>query len=138
MNDKEKFLKGLDFLVMAIPHTAGNEGIVGESELKMLHSGAFLLNPARGPLIQESALLKALREGWIGGAALDTHYYYPMPPEHPLWHMPNVIMTPHISGSSASPRFLERVWDIFLQNTTRLQEGKPLLNGLSPSDLKGD
>lgn len=138
MAEKEEFLKSIDFLVMAIPHTASNEGIVGEPELKMLHPGAFLLNPARGLLIQETALLKALREGWIAGAALDTHYYYPMPPEHPLWYMPNVIMTPHVSGSSASPRFLERVWDIFIQNILRFQQRQPLLNELSSSDLKGE
>ena len=137
MTEKEKFLKSIDFLVMAIPQTSGNEGIVGEEELKMLRPGAFLLNPARGPLVQETALLKALREGWIAGAALDTHYYYPMPTGHPLWHMPNVIITPHISGSSSSPLFLERVWNIFLQNIIRLQEGRPLLNELTPFLLQG-
>ena len=135
MNEKEEFLRNLNFLIMAIPLTADNEGIVGEPELKMLQPGAFLLNPARGALIQEKALLTALREGWIAGAALDTHYYYPMPPEHPLWHMPNVMMTPHISGSSSSPRFLERVWDIFVQNIVRIQAGQPLYNELNPSVL---
>ena len=85
-----------------------------------------MLNPARGPLIQEQALLRALREGWIAGAALDTHYHYPMPPDHPLWRMPNVIMTPHISGSSGSPLFLQRVWDIFVQNVARLLQDNPL------------
>ena len=136
MNDKEEFLRNLNFLILAIPLTAANEGIVGESELKMLQPGTFLLNPARGPLIQEKALLKALCEGWIAGAALDTHYYYPMPPEHPLWNMPNVIMTPHISGSSSSPRFLERVWDIFVQNILRIRAGQPLYNELKPSVLQ--
>lgn len=136
MNEKEEFLKSLDFLIMAIPHTGSTEGIIGEVELKMLNPKAYLLNPARGPLIQEEALLKALREGWIAGAALDTHYYYPMPPEHPLWHMPNVIITPHISGSSSSPRFLERCWDIFVQNIKRMQNRQPLLNELTPSSLK--
>ena len=136
MNEKEEFLRGLNFLIMAIPLTENNEGIVGESELKMFQPGAFLLNPARGLLIQEKALLKALQEGWIAGAALDTHYHYPMPPEHPLWYMPNVIMTPHISGSSSSPKFLERVWDIFVQNILRIQAGQSLYNELKPSDLQ--
>jgi phosphoglycerate dehydrogenase-like enzyme len=138
MNEKEAFLNGLDFLIMAIPQTGNTEGIVGEAELKMLKPNALLLNPARGPLIQEEALLKALNEGWIAGAAIDTHYYYPMPADHPLWRFPNVIMTPHISGSSASPHFLERVWEIFVNNVERLQKGEPLLNELTPSDLKGD
>jgi phosphoglycerate dehydrogenase-like enzyme len=137
MEEKETFLKGLDFLIIAIPQTVTTEGIVGEAELKMLRPEAFLLNPARGVIIQEQALLRALREGWISGAALDTHYYYPMPPDHPLWNMQNVVMTPHISGSSASPKFLERVWDIFIQNVERLQQGQLLLNELTPEQLNG-
>ena len=81
--------------------------------------------------------MRALREGWIAGAALDTHYHYPMPVDHPLWHMPNVIMTPHISGSSGSPFFLERVWDILVQNVERFCTGMPLLNELAREELKG-
>jgi len=135
---KHEFLEALDFLVMAIPHTRSTEGIVGEEELKMLKPTAFLLNPARGPLVQEQALLRALNEGWIAGAALDTHYQYPLPPEHPLWHMKHVILTPHISGSSSSTHFLERTWDIFLQNMNRFNNGQPLLNELSASALRGD
>ncbi|MEO5997623.1 MAG: D-2-hydroxyacid dehydrogenase [Chitinophagaceae bacterium] len=138
MNEKEAFLKSVDFLIMAIPQTANTEGIVGEHELKLLRPGSFLLNPARGPLIKEEALIRALKEGWIAGAALDTHYHYPMPPQHPLWHMPNVIFTPHISGSTSSPHYLERVYTIFLENLKRFQLGKPLLNQLSPSQLKGN
>jgi phosphoglycerate dehydrogenase-like enzyme len=130
-----EFLGGLDFLILAMPLTKANEGIVGEPELRSLRPTAYVLNPARGPLIREEALLRALREGWIAGAALDTHYHYPMPPEHPLWKMPNVIMTPHISGSSGSPFFLQRVWDIFVQNVERLQRGQPLLNELAPGEL---
>jgi len=132
-----EFLGGLDFLILAMPLTKLNEGIVGESELRALRPTAYVLNPARGPLIQEQALLRALRDRWIAGAALDTHYCYPVPPEHPLWSMPNVIMTPHISGSSGSPLFLARVWDIFVQNVARFQQGQPLLNELSASELGG-
>jgi phosphoglycerate dehydrogenase-like enzyme len=138
MNEKEEFLNGVDFLIMAIPQTGTTQGIIGEAELKMLKPTTFLLNPARGPLIQEQALLRALNENWISGAALDTHYYYPMPADHPLWRMTNVILTPHISGSSASPHFLERVWDIFYQNVKRLKGGEPLLNRLTASALKGN
>ena len=130
-----EFLGGLDFLILAMPLTKANEGIVGEPELRALRPTAYVLNPARGPLIREEALLRALREGWIAGAALDTHYRYPMPADHPLWRMPNVIMTPHISGSSGSPFFLQRVWDIFVQNVERLQRGQPLLNELAPGEL---
>src|SRR5690606_38270979 len=83
LEEKERFLSGLDFLVMAIPQLKETIGIIGEDELKMLPEHAFILNPARGPLIDEQSLLKALEEGWIAGAALDTHYQYPMPADHP-------------------------------------------------------
>jgi phosphoglycerate dehydrogenase-like enzyme len=136
--EKDEFLRGLDFLILAMPETDLTRGIVGEHELRTLSKHAFVLNPARGPLIQEAALLQALREGWIAGAALDTHYYYPMPKEHPLWSMPNVIMTPHISGSGESPFYLERLWDILLQNVQRLQTGRPMLNELTAAQLRGE
>ena len=133
-----EFLSGLDFLVLAMPPTKTNEGIVGEKELRALPRTAFLLNPARGPLVQEQALLTALREGWIAGAALDAHYAYPLPSDHPLWQFPNVVLTPHISGSAQSPRFLDRIWDIFVQNVERWLSGQPLLNELSISQLRGE
>lgn len=138
MQHKEDFLSGLDFLIMAIPLNKQTEGLVGEAELKLLGKDAFLLNPARGPLIQEKALLDALKNNWIAGAAIDTHYHYPMPPDHPLWKFKNVIMTPHISGSSANPKFLERTWDIFIQNVNNFINKKPLKNELSSAQLKGD
>jgi phosphoglycerate dehydrogenase-like enzyme len=135
---EREFLSGLDFLVLSMPLTKNNEGIVGEKELRALPPTAFLLNPARGPLVQEQALLRALREGWIAGAALDTHYAYPLPSDHPLWRFPNVILTPHISGSAQSPKFLDRIWDIFVENVERWLAGKPLLNELSPRQLRGE
>jgi phosphoglycerate dehydrogenase-like enzyme len=130
-----EFLADLDFLVLAMPLTPATEGIVGERELRALPSAACLLNPARGPLVREEALLRALREGWIAAAALDTHYQYPLPPDHPLWDMPNVILTPHISGSSLSPSFRERVWDIFARNVERHLAGLPLLNEVAAAQL---
>ena len=132
-----QFLSGLDFLILAMPLTPTTEGIVGERELRALPRSAFVLNPSRGPLIQENALLQALTEGWIAGATIDTHYQYPLPPEHPLWRFPNVILTPHISGSAQSPYFLDRTWEIFVENIHRLLTGGPLLNELSPAQLSG-
>ncbi len=133
-----EFLAGLDFLVLAMPQTPQSKGRIGEKELRALRPTAFVLNPARGPLIQEEALLRALREGWIAGAALDTHYYYPMPPDHPLWRFPNVIMTPHIAGAEHAPYFLDRIWDVFVQNVERYLAGQPLLNELTPAELNGE
>lgn len=137
LQDKEEFLEGLDFLVLAIPQTSANTGLIGAAELRRLKKTAFLLNPARGPLIEEHALIEAMRNRSFAGAALDTHFYYPMPGGHPFWQMSNVIMTPHISGSSLAPHFLERIWDIFVQNVRRLSRGEPLLNELSANALSG-
>ena len=134
---EREFLGGLDFLILALPLTPATEGLVGEAQLRALPPHAFVLNPARGPIIRQAALLRALEEKWIAGAALDTHYHYPMPPDHPLWRFPNVIFTPHISGSSLSPHFAERLWDIFVQNAGRYLRGERLLNTLTPAQLGG-
>jgi phosphoglycerate dehydrogenase-like enzyme len=135
--EEAAFLGDLDFLVLAMPLTKQSEGLIGERELQALPRRAFLLNPARGPIVKEAALLRALREGWIAGAALDTHYHYPMPPDHPLWKFPNVIFSPHISGSSLSPHFRRRLWEIFAANLERLDAGRPLLNVVTPAQLAG-
>lgn len=132
-----QFLSDLDFLILAVPLTKHTEGLIGARELKALRPTAYVLNPARGPLIQERALLEALEKGWIAGAAVDTHNQYPMPAGHPLWQFPNVIFTPHISGSSSSPHFLERIWEIFLENLQRYRERRPLLNELTAAQLNG-
>jgi len=135
--DTQQFLSELDFLILAMPLTPQTEGLIGEKELQALPRSAYVLNPARGAIIQEQALLRALREGWIAGAALDTHYYYPLPPEHPLWSFPNVILTPHISGTSLPPIFRTRIWDLFLQNVRRFQQDEALLNQLTDHELRG-
>ena len=137
LDRKDAFLSGLDFLIIALPLNDSTRGLVTAEDLKKLPTTALLLNPARGPIIQEAALLQALSEGWIAGAALDTHYHYPMPPDHPLWAMPNVIMTPHISGSTKSTRFPERVWDLFVQNVERMLRGDAPLNELAVDALGG-
>jgi phosphoglycerate dehydrogenase-like enzyme len=136
LDEKETFLGGLDFLILAVPLTAQTEGMLGESELRMLPIGSFLLNPARGPLVKEQALLAVLRDGHLGGAALDTHYQYPLPPEHPLWLFPHVILTPHISGTTFSPHFQKDMMNIFCENARRFVTGQPLLNIIPPSDLQ--
>jgi phosphoglycerate dehydrogenase-like enzyme len=130
------FLASLDFLILALPHTQQSNGMVGVEELRSLPKTAFLLNPARGPIIQEQALLTALREGWIAGAALDTHFAYPLPPDHPLWQFPNVILTPHISGSDRTPQFPQRMGDLFVQNVERFLAGQPLLNVVTAAEWR--
>ncbi|MBS1983644.1 MAG: hypothetical protein JST16_05675, partial [Bdellovibrionales bacterium] len=132
---EKEFLSGLDFLILAMPLTPTTQGQIGEEELQALPRTAYVLNPSRGPLIKEEALLRALRENWIAGAALDTHYKYPLPADHPLWRFPNVILTPHISGSTLSQHFTHRIWDIFGENVRRLSHSRPLMNELSKAQL---
>lgn len=130
------FLSGLDFLVLALPCTQTTTSLVGADELRTLPRSAFVLNPARGPIIQEQALVTALREGWIAGAALDTHYAYPLPPEHPLWGFANVILTPHISGADHSRLFPGRMGELCVQNVQRYLGGLPLLNEISAAEWR--
>jgi phosphoglycerate dehydrogenase-like enzyme len=134
---KAEFFAGLDYLILATPITPATTGIIGEAELRMLPPHAVLINPARAGLVNEDALVKCLTEGWIRGATFDVHYAYPLPPEHRVWSLPNLILTPHISGSSLNPHFQERTFDIFIQNVRRLQAGEPLLNELTAAQIRG-
>jgi phosphoglycerate dehydrogenase-like enzyme len=133
---EREFLSGLDFLVLALPHTRQTDGLIGEGELRNLRRTAFLLNPARGPIVREEALLKALAEGWIAGAALDTHHIEPLPADNPLWKFPNVIVTPHVSGSDRAVQFPARMGELFVENVCRYLAGPPLLNRLGAVELR--
>lgn len=133
----EAFLGGLDFLVVAVPLTESTRGMIGENELRMLPAHAVLINPARAPIVQLEALTAALEQRWFRGASFDVHYAYPLPPDHPVWKLPNLILTPHIAGSSESPCFMQRFYDILGQNLHRFVESKPLLNELTAEQLSG-
>jgi phosphoglycerate dehydrogenase-like enzyme len=134
--EESEFLSGLDFLILALPHTQASQGMIGEEQLRALPRRAFLLNPARGPIIQEQSLLRALRENWIAGAALDTHFAYPLPADHPLWRFPNVILTPHVSGADRSESFPARIGALFVQNVERFLAGRPLLNEVTAREWR--
>ena len=133
----EEFLGSLDYFLVTMPLTDSTRGLIGEKELRMLKPSAVLINPARALIIEEQAFIRCLKENWIRGASLDVHYAYPLPPEHLLWDMPNLVMTPHISGSSLSPHFLKRLYDIMAQNCERYVRSEPLLNELTTSQLLG-
>jgi phosphoglycerate dehydrogenase-like enzyme len=133
---EREFLSKLDFLVLALPHTRHSTSLVGIAELQALPRTAFVLNPARGLIIDEAALQAALQEGWIAGAALDTHFAYPLPPEHALWRLPNVILTPHIAGAEKGRHFSERLVDLFGENLSRYRAGAALLNELTPEEWR--
>ncbi|WP_392535103.1 D-2-hydroxyacid dehydrogenase [Nostoc sp. C117] len=115
-----------DYVVIATPLTKETKQFIDESVLRSLPRHAYLINIARGDVIDESALIKALTEGWIAGAALDTVSTEPLPSESPLWSLPNIFITPHTSGHS--PKSKQRSIALFIDNLQRYQAGKPLRN----------
>ncbi|MCW3818894.1 D-2-hydroxyacid dehydrogenase [Micromonospora sp. DR5-3] len=129
------FLQHLDFLVIAASLNHDTVGRFGTKELGWLPNSAVVLNPARAHIIDEAALLEALRDGTIAGAALDSHYREPMPQGDPFWSVPNAVVTPHISGSTGSTFFLPRLWELFTRNLDRFLSGDSLLNEVPPQEL---
>ncbi len=121
-----ELLEGLDVLVVTAPETAETRGIVNAEALARLPRGALLVNVSRGSLVVEDALVAALRSGQLGGAGLDVFATEPLPAESPLWHLPNVLVTPHVSGVSQG--FWERQVALVAENLDRLLAGRPLLN----------
>jgi phosphoglycerate dehydrogenase-like enzyme len=100
--------------------------MVNEAALRSMRQSAYPINIARGAVVDEAALLTALRSGWIAGAGLDTSYTEPLPPDSPFWSLPNVFVTPHCSASS--PQVQQRSVALFLDNLGRYQAGMPLRN----------
>jgi phosphoglycerate dehydrogenase-like enzyme len=96
--DLEEAVRDLDFLVLLTPYTRETHGIVGAKVLAAMKPSAFLVNLARGGIVDEDALVRALREKRLAGAALDVFATEPLPADHPLWSMDNVIVTPHLGG----------------------------------------
>lgn len=115
-----------DYLVLALPLTDATHRLFDAARLARMKSGAFFVNIARGELVDEQALVEALASGHLAGAALDVFETEPLPPESPLWTMPNVLVTPHSSGRSASSD--DRATEIFLDNLARYTHGQPLRN----------
>jgi phosphoglycerate dehydrogenase-like enzyme len=120
-----------DFVVLAAPLTPETENMISADTLEAMKPGAWLINVARGRLVDERALLRALRDGHLGGAILDTFRDEPLHANSPFYDLPNVIVTPHTSWSSA--RVLDRSVDLFADNLRRFAKGEPLLNVVDPS-----
>lgn len=120
-----------DYVVLSVPLTPETEHMIGEAELRSMKSNAYLVNIARGRVIDEQALIRALREGWIAGAGLDVAEVEPLPANSPLYTMPNVILTPHIAGVSV--HYESRLAHLFAENLRRYRAGEPLLNRFDPA-----
>jgi phosphoglycerate dehydrogenase-like enzyme len=126
-------LRRAEYLVLITPHTDETEQMIGAAELALLPRGAVLINIGRGALVDEPSLIAALESGQLGGAALDVFETEPLPPESPLWDMPNVLVSPH-SGST-SDHENERLTDLFCENLRRFLAGEQLLNVLNLETL---
>ena len=120
-----------DFIVLAAPLTPETEEMINARTLEMVKPGAWLINVARGRLIDERALLRALRDGPLGGAVLDTFRDEPLPPMSSFYDLPNVIVTPHTAWSSG--RVLDRSVELFCDNLRRFAKGETLLNVVDPA-----
>ncbi len=121
-----EMLAGSDYVVIAVPHTRETDGLIGAEELAAMKPGAVLINVSRGRVVDEDALIEALRARRIRGAGLDVFRDEPLPATSPLWELDNVCLTPHVAG--VSPRFWERETPLILENVRRYLSGEPLLN----------
>lgn len=126
MDGWRALLPEADAVVIAAPLTEETRGMLDAAALEAMKPSAYLINIARGAIIDEPALIAAINAGRIAGAALDTFEEEPLPPESPLWRLPNVTITPHTT--SGSPRMHERQIALFLENLRRFRGGEPMLN----------
>ena len=125
-DQRQAMLAECDYVVIAAPLTPETRGLLGAAEFQAMKREAVIINVARGGVIDEAALIDALRTGVIGGAALDVFEQEPLPADSPLWQLPNVIISPHVSGFT--PHYDERALALFAENLRRYVAGEPLLN----------
>lgn len=117
-------LSRAEILVLLLPETAATENTLNADTLALLPKGARILNPGRGPLIDDEALLQALNTGQVGHATLDVFRTEPLPPDHPYWSHPNVTVTPHIASETRP----ETAAQVICENIQRSESGRPLLH----------
>lgn len=128
-----EMLSEADFVVLIAPHTADTEGMIGEAELAAMKPGSVLINIARGTLVDEDAMARALESGHLAGAALDVFRKEPPPSESPLWDLPNVIVSPHSASTVRQEN--GRITALFCENLRRYLAGEPMVNVFEPERL---
>ena len=121
----EEVFRQANYIVLAAPVTAGTKAIANAERLALMKPDACLINVGRGPLLDEPALAAALRDGKIGGAALDVFPKEPLPADSPLWDVPNLLITPHTAA--LTDKLWERHYALFSENLRRYLNGEPLL-----------
>ncbi|MFC1965417.1 D-2-hydroxyacid dehydrogenase [Chloroflexota bacterium] len=122
----QQLLTESDFVVLAVPFTRETKGLIGEKELRGMKPTAYLINIARGAVVDEGVLIRALEEHWIAGAGLDVFTTEPLPADSKLWELPNVIFSPHVAGGMDD--YALRATEVFSENLRRYLNGKKLLN----------
>jgi len=122
----DRLLPRADFVVLTVPHTPETEGLMDRSRFQCMKPGAFFINVGRGKTTCLADLVASLLAGEIAGAGLDVFDEEPLPPEHPLWSLPNVLITPHVAGYG--PYLDERRFEIVLDNCRAMINGTPLRN----------
>jgi phosphoglycerate dehydrogenase-like enzyme len=125
-----EMLHECDYVVLSVPLTRETEHLIGEEELRAMRPHAYLINVARGQIVDEQALIRGLQSGWIAGAGLDVVEEEPLAANSPLYALPNVILTPHISGLSV--HYEKRLMELFADNLRRYRGGKLLRNRYDP------
>ncbi len=126
----DNLLRESDFVSLHCPLNAKTRGLIDETALKKMKPTATLINTARGPIIVNDALVRALREGWIAGAALDVTDPEPLPPEHPLYDLPNSFIVPHIGSATHGTR--RRMAEMACENLLAGLDGEKLPNHVNP------
>jgi len=121
-----KLLSESDFVVLTLPLTPESNKMIGETQLRSMKPTAYLINVARGNIIDEVALVHALEDHWIAGAGLDVFATEPLPGDSRLWELSNVILSPHIAGGMED--YIERATTVFCENLRRYLTGRRLLN----------
>ncbi len=127
----QEALERADVLVIAAPFLASTEHLIGADQIVRMNRGAILVNVARGRIVDQDALIEALRNGQLGGAVLDVFEHEPLEPSSPLWTLPNVVITPHIA--SLRPNHWDDVIDLFSENIRRFERRDELLNVVDPT-----
>lgn len=126
----KSMFKECDFVVITTPRTPETHDLIGAEEIAALKPSAFIIDTSRGGVVNHNALISALRENRIGGAALDVFPEEPLPADSPLWKLPNVIISPHISGNTRY--YNDRAAAMFAENLHRYLAGLPLYNRIEP------
>ena len=109
-----ELLPSADFVIVTLPLTPETENLFSKKAFETMKPSAFFINVSRGPVVNETDLVEALREETIGGAALDVFCEEPLPTDSPLWDAPNLLITPH--HAATSPRYMERALQVFIEN----------------------